>query len=109
MRPYRSAPARPGHVLLLGADGRIAFAASHGLPPLRRGNFQGDIPVIDRARAANGRAQARYRDGILGQELYAQTAPMDGYLLAVLVTDLAVLSGEVVDSGHDHGVGILNG
>jgi hypothetical protein len=98
----------PGHVLLLGADGRIAFAASHGLPPLRRGSFQGDIPIIDRARAAGGRSQGltqvRYRDGILGRELYAQTAPMDGYLIAVLVTDLAPwrsLAPSTLDTGPE--------
>lgn len=38
---------------------------------------------------AQGRTQVRYRDGILGRELHAQTAPMGGYLVAVLVTDSA--------------------
>lgn len=83
----------PGHVILLGDDGRTAFAASSGLPPLKRGSFQGDIPVIDRARASGGQARGRtrlhYRDSIQGQELYAQTARMGGYLVVVLVTDLA--------------------
>ncbi|MFF7903659.1 ImmA/IrrE family metallo-endopeptidase [Streptomyces sp. NPDC007920] len=83
----------PGHILLLDADGKVAFAASHGLPPVRRGSFQGDIPTLAQARAGQGRAQGRtqvrYRDGILGQELHAQTAPMGGYLVAVLVTDSA--------------------
>lgn len=50
----------PGHVLLLDPVGRLAFAASHGLPPLRRGSFQGDIPVIDRALVSG---QAAYKDG----------------------------------------------
>ncbi|WP_069770968.1 ImmA/IrrE family metallo-endopeptidase [Streptomyces sp. LUP30] len=92
VRAVQHLPA-PGHVLLLDAGGHLAFAASHGLPPLRRGSFQGDIPVIDRARSGSGRAQGttqvRYRDGILGRELHAQTAPMDGYLVAVLVADSA--------------------
>ncbi|MFE9139337.1 ImmA/IrrE family metallo-endopeptidase [Streptomyces sp. NPDC007355] len=83
----------PGHVLLLEPAGHLAFAASHGLPPLRRGSFQGDIPVIDRALAGSGRTQGRtrvrYRDGIRGDELHADTAPMDGYTVAVLVTDSA--------------------
>ncbi|MGI5518979.1 ImmA/IrrE family metallo-endopeptidase [Streptomyces sp. CA-106131] len=83
----------PGHVLLLDTQGQVAFAASHGLRPLRRGSFQGDIPTIAQALAGQGRATGRtrlhYRDGILGQELYVQTAPMNGYLLAILVTDLA--------------------
>ncbi|WP_406387244.1 ImmA/IrrE family metallo-endopeptidase [Streptomyces sp. NBC_00887] len=83
----------PGHVLLLKTTGHLAFAASHGLPPLRRGGFQGDIPVIERALTgpgrAQGRTQVRYRDGILGRELHTDTAPMDGYLVAVLVADSA--------------------
>ncbi|MFD9865001.1 ImmA/IrrE family metallo-endopeptidase [Streptomyces alboflavus] len=82
-----------GHILLLDATGHLAFAASHGLPSLRRGSFQGDIAVIDRALTGSGRAQGltqvRYRDGILGRELHTDTAPMDGYLVAVLVTDSA--------------------
>ncbi|MCX4758595.1 ImmA/IrrE family metallo-endopeptidase [Kitasatospora purpeofusca] len=83
----------PGHVLLLDTAGRLVFGASHGLPPLRRGSRQGDIPVIDRALAGSGRAQGRtrvrYRDGILGRELHADVTAMDGYLVAVLVADSA--------------------
>ncbi|PWJ02322.1 DUF955 domain-containing protein [Streptomyces sp. NWU49] len=83
----------PGHVLLLDTTGTLAFAASHGERPLRRGSFQGDIAVIDRALIGSGHArgltQVRYRDGILGRELHTDTALMDGYLVAVLVTDSA--------------------
>ncbi|WP_395297164.1 ImmA/IrrE family metallo-endopeptidase [Kitasatospora hibisci] len=83
----------PGHVLLLDRAGRLAFGASHGLPPLPRGSLQSDIPVVDRAAAGSGRAQGRtrvrYRDGILGRELHTDIAPMDGYLVAVLVADSA--------------------
>ncbi|WP_329343828.1 ImmA/IrrE family metallo-endopeptidase [Streptomyces sp. NBC_01352] len=92
VRAVQHLPA-PGHVLLLDVDGQVVFAASHGLPPVRRGSFQGDIPTIAQARAgqgrSDGRTQVRYRDGILGRELHAQTAPMNGYLVAVLVTDSA--------------------
>ncbi|MFF9457293.1 ImmA/IrrE family metallo-endopeptidase [Streptomyces flaveolus] len=88
VRAVQHLPA-PGHILLLDADGKVAFAASHGLPPVRRGSFQGDIPTLAQARAGQGRTQVRHRDGILGQELHAQTAPMGGYLVAVLVTDSA--------------------
>ncbi|MEU0990913.1 ImmA/IrrE family metallo-endopeptidase [Streptomyces sp. NPDC005953] len=92
VRAVQHLPA-PGHILLLDTGGQVVFAASHGLPPLRRGSFQGDIPTIAQARAGQGRAggrtQVRYRDGILGRELHAQTAPMNGYLVAVLVTDSA--------------------
>ncbi|MDI5973986.1 hypothetical protein POF50_032370 [Streptomyces sp. SL13] len=51
--------------------------------------------ALDRQRcsgrdmAAEGRTKLRYRDGILGIDLYAQIVPMDGYLLAVTVTDQA--------------------
>ncbi|MBT2508525.1 ImmA/IrrE family metallo-endopeptidase [Streptomyces sp. ISL-98] len=83
----------PGHVFLLDSQGRLAFTASHGLPPLRRGSNQAAIPVISTALATHGRAQGqtrlRYRDGILGEELHIQTVPMGGYLLAIAVTDLA--------------------
>jgi hypothetical protein len=83
----------PGHVMLMDTSGRMVFAASHGLPPLRRGSDQSAIPVISAALASYGRAEGRtrvrYRDGIGGQELYVQVAPMGGYLVAVLVTDLA--------------------
>ncbi|GAA3885710.1 ImmA/IrrE family metallo-endopeptidase [Streptomyces lannensis] len=100
----------PGHVLLLKADGRVAFASSHGLPPVKRGSSQGDIPVITQALADHGRAagltRLHYRDGIQGQELYAQTAPMNGYLLALLVTDLApwrAFAPPIQDTGPQSG------
>ncbi|MEU8926206.1 ImmA/IrrE family metallo-endopeptidase [Kitasatospora sp. NPDC048545] len=83
----------PGHILLLDHAGRLVFGASHGLPPLPRGSRQNDIPVVDRAMARSGRARGRtrvrYRDGILGRELHTDIAPMDGYLVAVLVADSA--------------------
>ncbi|RZB19603.1 DUF955 domain-containing protein [Streptomyces sp. F001] len=92
VRAVQRLPA-PGHILLLDTTGHLAFAASHGLPPLRRGSFQGDIAVIDRALTGSGHArgltQVRYRDGILGRQLHTDTASMDGYLVAVLVTDSA--------------------
>ncbi|MFD3580525.1 ImmA/IrrE family metallo-endopeptidase [Streptomyces sp. NPDC058644] len=92
VRAVQHLPA-PGHILLLDTTGRLAFAASHGERPLRRGSFQGDIAVIDRALTGSGHArgltQVRYRDGILGRQLHTDTAPMDGYLVAVLVTDSA--------------------
>ncbi|MFF7680959.1 ImmA/IrrE family metallo-endopeptidase [Actinacidiphila glaucinigra] len=100
----------PGHVLLLEPGGRVAFASSHGLPPVKRGSPQGDIPVIEQALAGKGRANGltrlHYRDGIQGQELYVQTAPMSGYLLALLVTDLApwrAFAPSIPDTGPQAG------
>lgn len=82
----------PGHVLLVDPAGSLVFAASHGLPPLRRGSHQGDVQVIRQAlssprRRAGGKTRLAYRDGILGQELYAQAADMGGYLVVVALTD----------------------
>ncbi|WP_030614859.1 ImmA/IrrE family metallo-endopeptidase [Streptomyces fulvoviolaceus] len=84
----------PGHILLLDRDGTLAFGASHGLPPLRRGSDQSHIPVLRTALSGQGHAEGRgrlaYRDGaIAGEELYLQTADVGGYVLAVAVTDLA--------------------
>lgn len=86
----------PGHVLLLDAEGIVQFAASHLLPRPARGSDQSGAPVIARALTtptgqgrAQGRTRLRYRDGIEGDELYAQAAPMDGYLVVVAVTDHA--------------------
>ncbi|HTC69108.1 MAG TPA: ImmA/IrrE family metallo-endopeptidase [Acidothermaceae bacterium] len=84
----------PGHVLLLNADGTVALDATHGLPPARRGSDQGDIPVVRDAlgrpqHSGTGMTRLAYRDGILGDELYIQVADMDGFLVAVLVTDHA--------------------
>ncbi|MEV3938628.1 ImmA/IrrE family metallo-endopeptidase [Glycomyces sp. NPDC049804] len=92
VRAAQALPA-PGHVVLLESDGRVSFSSSKGLPPLRRASDQSRVPIIRdalrRSGRARGRARIRYRDGIEGEELYAQIAPMDGYLLLVAVTDSA--------------------
>ncbi|MEW9531722.1 ImmA/IrrE family metallo-endopeptidase [Microbispora sp. NPDC049125] len=81
----------PGHVALLDGDGKVSFAASVGLPPIARGSAQGDIGTVREALAGSGRAtgrtRVRYRDGIHGDDLYAQVVPMGGYLLLMAVTD----------------------
>jgi hypothetical protein len=83
----------PGQVVLLNSDGTVSFAASMGLPPVKRGSQQGDIGTVHdafrRSGRATGRTRLRYRDGILGDELHAQVVPMGGYLLLVAVTDSA--------------------
>jgi hypothetical protein len=83
----------PGHIVLLDEDGKVSFAASVGLPPITRGSAQGDIGTVREALAGSGRAagrtRVRYRDGIHGDELYAQVVPMGGFLLLVAVTDRA--------------------
>lgn len=86
----------PGHVLLLGGDGTVQFAASHLMPRPVRGSDQSGAPVIARALTAvtgpsraQGRTRLRYRNGIEGDELFAQAAPIDGYLVVVAVTEHA--------------------
>jgi len=79
----------PGHVLLLDDTGCVSSRYARGLPPVRRGSYQGDSPVISDALTAggasrSGRTRLTYRDGIRGEELYVQTARMDRYLVAVL-------------------------
>ncbi|MDQ1246383.1 MAG: Peptidase protein [Actinomycetota bacterium] len=93
VRASESLPS-PGHVLLLDDDGVVEFAASHGLPPVRRGSSQGQIPVVrnalyDPRRHAAGRTRIAYRDGIRGCELHAQAADMGGHLVVVAVMDNA--------------------
>ncbi len=82
----------PGHVILLDAVGDVQFAAANRLPPVRRGSSQAHIPVVREAmriplRGSHGRTQLAYRNDILGQYLFAQTANMGGYVILVAVTD----------------------
>lgn len=82
----------PGHVCLLDPVGEMFFAAASGMPPLGKGGDQSRVEVIARGlRTGNSRGRGRffYRDGILGDELFIQTAAMDGYLVVVAVTDHA--------------------
>jgi hypothetical protein len=88
--------AAPGHVLLLNESGIVQFASSYLLPRPARDSDQSAAAVIARALTsptgrgrASGRLRLRYRDDIEGDELYAQAAPMDGYLIVVAVTDHA--------------------
>jgi Zn-dependent peptidase ImmA (M78 family) len=82
----------PGLVVLLDNDGTVQFAATHQLPRPTRDSDQSHAEVVSRALSttngrARGRNRFRYRDGIEGDELYAQAAPMDGYLVLVAVTE----------------------
>lgn len=84
----------PGHVVLLDTDGLVVFCASHGLPPLTRGSDQSSCTLIRDALhrgsgRATGRARLAYRNGVRGDELYGQIAPLDGFLVAVFVLDSA--------------------
>lgn len=84
----------PGHIVLLDSAGLVSFAAARALPPPRRGSDQSAIPVVRDAlrrvpMQARGTTRLSYRDDILGDELYVQIAEMNGYAVAVLVTDHA--------------------
>jgi hypothetical protein len=85
--------AAPGHVLLLDGTGTVTFRTAHLMPPVARGSDQSHMDLVTRTlstgRAASGKGRLAYRDGITGQELYAQTAAMDGFVVLVAVTDHA--------------------
>ena len=97
----------PGHVILLEQDGHVSFAASRGLPSVRRDSDQSAAEVIGAALGrypmrGRGRTRLRYRNGITGDELYVQVAEMNGYAVAVLVVDHApweTFSPPSVDTG----------
>ena len=91
----------PGHVLLLNPDGTVLFSSPHGLPPLAPGRDQSRVDTIARGLrtgSSRGRGRFFYRDGITGDELFIQTANMDGYLLVVAVTDSAPWEGFTLPS-----------
>jgi hypothetical protein len=81
----------PGHIMLLDAEGRVSFAASHNLPTPRRDSSQRTVETVrdalKRAGRAEGRTRIMYRDGIRGEPLHAQVAPMGGFLVTVAVVD----------------------
>lgn len=92
VRAAETLPA-PGHVLLLDETGTVTFRTSNLLPPVARGSDQSHIDLVTRTlttgQAARGTVRLGYRDGITGQELHAQTASLDGYVVLVAVTDHA--------------------
>ena len=84
----------PGHVTLLDGDGSVVFSSTRELPPLRRGSDQSRVSIIDAAlrspgRTIDGEAEFFYRDGIRGQNLYAQATDLGGMTVVVSVTDRA--------------------
>jgi hypothetical protein len=83
----------PGHVVLLKSDGAVFFAASAGAPPLQRDRVQTD-PFVRQALAAathqrQGTVRWTYRDGIVGGEMYAQSADVGGLIVIVAVVNSA--------------------
>lgn len=92
----------PGHVVLLTEEGEVFFCSSRDLPPLRRGSDQSAESVIARGLSSGrsrGRGRFTYRDGIRGDELFIQTAELDGDLLLIVsVTDRAPWEGFALPS-----------
>lgn len=83
----------PGHVILIDDYGTVDFAAAHLEPRLSRG-IQPEAEILKAWAASNRRSvevrtRFTYRDGIQGQELYAQATAMDGYTVIVAVVDKA--------------------
>jgi Zn-dependent peptidase ImmA (M78 family) len=101
--------ASPGHVVLLDEEGRVSFAASHGLPTLHRNSSQRSAETIREAFQRSGRASGRtrmfYRDGIRGEPLHAQIVPMGGFLMMVAVVDSAPWETFSVSSRESRPVG----
>lgn len=81
----------PGQVVLLDYDGQVQFAAARGVPPVKRGSNQASARVIQdflgSSRTRKGRTRLQYSRGIRGQELFVQVGDLDGYVVAVLMTD----------------------
>lgn len=92
VRAAETLPA-PGHILLLDETGTVTFRTAHLMPPVARGSDQSHIGLVTRTlttgQAAKGAVRLAYRDSIAGQELHAQTASMDGYVVLVTVADHA--------------------
>lgn len=83
----------PGHVILIDDYGAVDFAASHLEPRLSRG-IQSDAEILKAWATSNRRSvetktRFTYRNGIQGQELYAQATAIDGYTVVVAVVDNA--------------------
>ncbi|MFD8035435.1 ImmA/IrrE family metallo-endopeptidase [Streptomyces sp. NPDC059717] len=82
-----------GVVVLLDAQGRVVFAARHGMIPPARGSDQAATPLIRAALKSRGSAQTDrtyilFRDGHRSEDLYGQAEWLDkDYLVAVLGID----------------------
>ncbi|MDX2815718.1 hypothetical protein PV410_24645 [Streptomyces sp. PA03-5A] len=82
-----------GLVVLLDAEGRVVFAARHGMMPPQRGSDQAATPLIRAALRSRGSAQVDRThlvlcDGHPSEDLYGQAAWLDeNYLVAVLGVD----------------------
>ncbi len=84
----------PGHVLLFNPDGTVSFCATKGEYRLRRGSDQSTTEIYRQyaqssRTVVSTRTRFVYRDGTRGAELYVQATDMQGYTLAVAVTDHA--------------------
>lgn len=88
--------ASPGYVMLLEADGALNFASAHSTYPLAPRSDQADSGIaqaVERSHSgipiARRGVRFRYRSGAATDELYVQAARLDGFILAVAVTDSA--------------------
>ncbi len=100
----------PGHVILLDAAGIVDFSASYLEPPLRRGVGQTETAIMKawattQRSTVEVRSRFGYRDGIKGQDLYAQAVDMGGYTLVVAVADKAPWLALALSSTEERVVG----
>jgi hypothetical protein len=83
----------PGAVFLLDHTGPVNFTIGFGLAPPARGSDQSGTALVAAALANSGRARRSthiaYRTGSTSDRLYGDCAPIDGWMVAVVVRDNA--------------------
>jgi hypothetical protein len=80
-----------GHVVLLDENDAVQFSSSKGELPLARGRDQSGTAIVRAMHESNRQTisvrdqRFSYRDGIVGEALYAQATNLGGYTVVVAV------------------------
>lgn len=81
----------PGAVFLLDAAGVVNFSVGREMPPPAWNSDQASTALIAAAMRGAGRAQIStqvlYRTGSRSEQLYGDCAPIDGWMVAIVVRD----------------------